>query len=197
MKSQLEMLQCPSDPSVGELSDRQYQWLQVRSRDDELQGRVGRYVPGARRRRLLRFPHRGVSQFADCHRGPNCRGIFFRHTFQNPVRMAKVTDGTTNTLMIGEDVPEFNRHSTAFYSNGDWCSCNIPFNHGINTPTELVEDFALAWWDAQGFRSRHPGGVHFCYVDGSVHFLSESINHTLFRTSCTRNGAETTGESLP
>jgi prepilin-type processing-associated H-X9-DG protein len=115
------------------------------------------------------------------------------------VKIASVTDGTSNTLMIGEDLPDYNRHSTAFYANGDWCSCNIPLNNLINISPEVFEsDPALlnAWWDQQGFRSRHPGGAQFCLVDGSVRFVAETTSSEVFRTSCTRNGDERLTESL-
>jgi len=41
-----------------------------------------------------------------------------------------------------------------------------------------------------GFRSRHPGGVHFLFGDGSVKFLKESINPTVLQSLGTRNGKE-------
>jgi prepilin-type processing-associated H-X9-DG protein len=96
--------------------------------------------------------------------------------------------------MVGEDLPEYNRHSAAFYANGDWCSCNIPLNSLINFPPETLD--LNAWWDQQSFRSRHPGGAHFCLVDGSVRFVAESISDLLYRTSCTRNGDEVVADNL-
>jgi prepilin-type processing-associated H-X9-DG protein len=131
----------------------------------------------------------------DCHRDLRCRGIFFRHSYRRPVKIAKVTDGTSKTLMIGEDVPDYNLHSTAYYSNGDWCSCNLPLNHGMALAPQHPP-FLATWWEGQAFRSKHPGGVHFCLVDGSVRFLVENMDNTTFRTSCTRNGDETTTEGL-
>ena len=106
-----------------------------------------------------------------------------------PVKISKITDGTSKTLMIGEDVVAFNiRHSAAFFSNGSVCSCNAPLNHGLNQNPEI---FAIQiWYEAQGFRSRHPGGVQFCLADGSVRFIPENIDNVFFRTSCTRNGNE-------
>jgi prepilin-type processing-associated H-X9-DG protein len=125
----------------------------------------------------------------DCHRDMRCRGIFFRHSYRRPVTMRKVTDGTSKTLMIGEDSPDYNKHSAAYYSNGDWCSSNLPLNHGMSLPPQNPV-FLSTWWEGQGFRSKHPGGVHFCLVDGSVRFVAENIDNVLYRTSCTRNGAE-------
>ena len=38
--------------------------------------------------------------------------------------------------------------------------------------------------------SRHPGGAHFTMCDGSVRFVSFSINRQVFRTLGSRNGNE-------
>ena len=40
-------------------------------------------------------------------------------------------------------------------------------NHGFNTPPGAN----------QGFGSLHPGGANFCLADGSVRFISETIEH--------------------
>ena len=90
--------------------------------------------------------------------------------------------------MIGENLPDYDNHSTAFYGNGDWCSCNIPLNNLLNVdPSTLNFQF---WWDQQGFRSRHPGGAQFCLVDGSVRFVAENVDNQSYRVACTRNGNE-------
>lgn len=129
----------------------------------------------------------------DCHHNLRCRGFFFRQSYQRPVKISSATDGTSKTLMIGEDLPAYNRHSTAFYSNGSWCSCNIPLNSYISQPPESLNlEF---WWEQQGFRSQHPGGAQFCLADGSVRFVSDSISHTAYRASCTRNGDEVVQEN--
>ncbi len=42
------------------------------------------------------------------------------------------------------------------------CSCvAVPMNH----PADL-----------HAFSSHHPGGAHFCFVDGSVHFLADTLD---------------------
>jgi len=199
MQTQLNILQCPSDGSVKLLSNQQFQWtgcdVALTSYkgviDDTVMGESdgttftndqSEYPSG-----IYNEPPGIGATPRDCHRDYRCRGIFFRQSYRRPVKISKITDGTSKTLMVGEDVPEFNRHSAAFYSNGDTCSCNTPLNYGLNQDPET---FAIVQWEARGFRSRHPGGVQFCLADGSVRFIADGIDNTLYRTSCTRNGDE-------
>jgi prepilin-type N-terminal cleavage/methylation domain-containing protein/prepilin-type processing-associated H-X9-DG protein len=44
-------------------------------------------------------------------------------------------------------------------------------------------------------RSYHPGGVNALFMDGSVHFITNSIPQMTWRALGTRNGGETIGES--
>jgi prepilin-type N-terminal cleavage/methylation domain-containing protein len=203
MKTLLSVLQCPSDESVRQLTSLQFQWdfcqvattsykgviddtwINVDQPNDLHNNTPVEYQSGNYREPI--FP--GGPNTRDCHRDARCRGIFFRQSFRKPVKIAKVTDGTSKTLMIGEDVVAFNiKHSAAFFSNGSVCSCNAPLNHGM---TQNPEIFAVQlWFEAQGFRSLHPGGVQFCLADGSVRFIPENVDSVAYRTSCTRNGNE-------
>jgi prepilin-type processing-associated H-X9-DG protein len=201
VKTRLSVLECPSDETVQQLDNNQYQWIRcdvARTSykgvlDDTFANQDGggtfdnpipdQYKSG--NYDLPAVPGNAITQ--DCHRDTRCRGIFYRQSFRKPVKIAQITDGTSKTLMIGEDVVAYNRHSTAYFSNGTWCSCNAPLNHGIGQDPDSI---AEAWWDAQGFRSSHPGGVHFCLADGSVRFLSDGIDNITYRTSCTRDGGE-------
>jgi prepilin-type N-terminal cleavage/methylation domain-containing protein/prepilin-type processing-associated H-X9-DG protein len=199
MKAQLDILKCPSDGSVKQLSNQQYQWSGCDVALTSYKGVIDDTVMGESDGTTFtndqsKYPSGiygeppGIGATPrDCHRDYRCRGIFFRQSYRRPVKISKITDGTSKTFMIGEDIPEFNRHSTAFYSNGDTCSCNTPLNYGLNQDPET---FVVIQWEARGFRSRHPGGVQFCLADGSVRFVADSIDNTLYRTSCTRNGDE-------
>ena len=47
-----------------------------------------------------------------------------------------------------------------------------------------------SWWTTGGFKSRHPGGASFCLGDGSVRFLSETIDYRLYNEIGTIAGGE-------
>ena len=206
LQTQLSVLACPSDPSTNKVRSDQWQfanWPVAVTNykgvlDDTFLGETfgGTFANDNPPSGVYTEPPPDYDSaaFHDCHHNLRCQGIFFRQSYQRPVKVSSVIDGTSKTLMIGEDLPDYNRHSTAFYANGDWCSCNIPLNNLINLAPEDLD--LQAWWDQQGFRSRHPGGAQFCLVDGSVRFISETISNVTYRTSCTRSGEEVTSESL-
>jgi prepilin-type processing-associated H-X9-DG protein len=128
--------------------------------------------------------HQGTEP--DCHNAVvECNGIFFRNNYQYQVRLSQITDGSANTLMVGEDVPMQNLRSGAYFTNGDWCSCHGPINFFVNPPTPGT------WQNVMTFRSRHPSGAQFCMADGSVHFIAQNISHPLYRSLCTKGGGET------
>ena len=89
-----------------------------------------------------------------------------------PIRIEHISDGTSNTLLAGEDVPEENYHSAAFYANGDYASTHAPLNYfpKPSTPSD--------WWNVISFRSKHTGGANFAFADGSVKFLPSNIDYT-------------------
>ena len=108
--------------------------------------------------------------------------MFHRNTYQQPITFAEVYDGLSNTLLIGEDVPSQTEYSAAFFANGDYASCNGRINFFPNTPSD--------WWNVTLFRSYHPGGAQFVFVDGSVRFVSQSVDITAYRALSTRNRDE-------
>jgi prepilin-type N-terminal cleavage/methylation domain-containing protein len=117
----------------------------------------------------------------DCHDTSPCNGVFFRNSYQFPKRWDRFPDGTSNTLIVGEDVPRYNRRSAWCFANGDWASCHIPLNYKPDPPAPL--DFP----HAMGFRSNHPDGVLFLLGDGQVRFLHDNIDHNVYRALGTRD----------
>ncbi len=126
------------------------------------------------------------------------------------VRIASITDGTSNTVMIGEDAgrPVGYNHSRQVYSQ-----YGAPVD-GVINPTSggggaWADPFTFAHLDgstADGIRgdgvclinctsnneiySFHPGGANMLFADGSVHFIKESINPLTIVALITRAGGE-------
>jgi prepilin-type N-terminal cleavage/methylation domain-containing protein/prepilin-type processing-associated H-X9-DG protein len=122
-------------------------------------------------------------------------GLFWRSDIRyGNLKVTEITDGTSNTFMIGEDVPELNAHNAWSYCNEAVGTCAIPPNTGVTIPTgnppSLAPDDWLDWPVRYSFRSRHPGGLQFVYADGAVHFISDSIPLQTYRALATIKGGE-------
>lgn len=174
----LPVLDCPSEPSNRDRSlwTLQFQMQNVVVALTNYKGVIGDTQMGG-----------GGSAFTgtvpDCHNTSPCNGTFWRNNYQNPVRLADYVDGTTQTFIVGEDVPEHNYHSAWAYCNGDYASCHVPINFFPEPPAPGV------WQNAIAFKSRHPGGAHFALADGSVHFINEGIEHPIYRALATRDAS--------
>jgi prepilin-type N-terminal cleavage/methylation domain-containing protein/prepilin-type processing-associated H-X9-DG protein len=127
----------------------------------------------------------------DCHNNVSgCNGLFWRTAYFSPIELKDVTDGLSNTFMVGESVVSQDFHAAALFADGDWASCNAPLNFFVvgRTEAELQSDY---WYDTRGFRSVHPGGAQFAMGDGSVQLIQEGVEHKIYRALSTRNGEET------
>jgi prepilin-type N-terminal cleavage/methylation domain-containing protein/prepilin-type processing-associated H-X9-DG protein len=125
------------------------------------------------------------------------RGVFNR--LGSPFRFpAAIRDGTSNTIMLGETLPEAHDH----YGNGTWNHFNGGVaHHGTLPPLNYLAgkkinnsvwcspaDTAHHNWNVSwGFNSRHSGGANFAFCDGSIQFLSQSIDHRLYQLLGCRN----------
>jgi prepilin-type N-terminal cleavage/methylation domain-containing protein/prepilin-type processing-associated H-X9-DG protein len=131
------------------------------------------------------------------------RGIMNRQGVR--VTFNDVTDGLSNTIAVGETLPEFNAIGRfGIYGNnpyevrGYWCSDSqvakistiIPINYQVMDtqcadPTHDIANWAVA----DGFKSHHAGGANFLFCDGSVHFLAQAIDMwTYQRLGCRNDG---------
>jgi prepilin-type processing-associated H-X9-DG protein len=114
-------------------------------------------------------------------------GIFFRTDWRHQHNIASITDGTTNTFMVGEDIPQKNVHCAWPFANTATGTCGIYPNCKKTNGTEFKPG---DWPNVYSFRSRHPGGLQFSMGDGSVHFISDNIAPPVYRALATRAGGE-------
>jgi len=102
------------------------------------------------------------------------------------VRFKQIRDGLSNTLMVGETIPEQCTFNGAYNHNFPIAGTTIP----LNTFEETVEGVNNLWYTGCGFKSRHPGGANFALADATVHFVSENIDYKLYNELGTRDRGE-------
>jgi len=184
---QLPVLTCPSDPSAIVREDMWY-FQGIPTAVTSYKGVAGDTAVGNSFGSSSPWATAEWGTVPDCFESLGCNGLFWRFSYYEPLSFRRITDGLSNTLMIGEAVAEQDFHGAAYFSDGDWASCNMQLNYfAPGTPGEIRSDL----WDwVRGFRSYHPGGVHFAMADSSVQFINQGIDHNVYRALSTREGGE-------
>ena len=111
--------------------------------------------------------------------------------FHWAARLADLTDGTSNTILMGEIRPNCSDHHFQGWAagNGLWTSTVAPINFntcrnelGGNDGTPAINCNSWnVWQTSSGFKSRHVGGAQFVLGDGSVQFISQSVDYINFQ----------------
>ena len=150
---------------------------------------------------------------------PHLPAVF---TYNKPVPISRILDGTSNTMAFGEyltgtgGVPGAVDDARGMYymnfvgwqliltmmgpnsASPDvlypyWCSGANAANHRPDLGLPCVAG-ASDWSDnTAGARSRHPGGVQVGLCDGSVQFVSETVNIYTWQALGSISGKETVG----
>jgi len=118
-----------------------------------------------------------------------CRNLSFNP--RNLTRIADITDGTSNTFAVGEMVPAWQYNSWWYWYNGTAATAAIPLNYQIEKGHQYLKDNDNDWKNNTSFFSLHPAGGQFVLCDGSVVFVSNSIDTDIYRGMATISGGET------
>ncbi len=114
----------------------------------------------------------------------NSTGMFGRSNVKR--KFKQVTDGLSKTFLVGETLPEQCAYQGAYAPNFSLAGTQIPLN--LLTATCPAPPGCHA--TGCGFKSPHPGGVHFAMVDASVQFVNENIDYRIYNELGTRAGGE-------
>ncbi|WP_237225564.1 DUF1559 domain-containing protein [Rubinisphaera sp. JC750] len=107
-------------------------------------------------------------------------GAFYRNS---KTRFRDITDGLSNTLIVGERIYEKSDGSGNRPAAGTgWLTCGADGNHNSRMASGLGGGHRLLNCPEnnecrRAFLSNHKGGVQFVLADGSVRFISENIDH--------------------
>lgn len=201
----LPVLMCPSDPAGPKNTTY---WMDCRPSNgapDDGQGFHGNYALCAGTTIFMRKAAPGIP--ADLA-GQDLDGMFYA---KSKIRVANVTDGTSNTLMGGEiiivqDVDDRDEDYRGRYYYG--IGGNTLFST-LNPPNTSISDVSNAFCPqdppreapcrrsffrvVQYLRSYHPGIANVLYADGSVHVMSDDVDPFVYLDSGSRAGEEVSG----
>ena len=141
------------------------------------------------------------NSYADLNDGTSGGRGPMRLLSESAVRIQDISDGTSNTIFIGEApnaiFGEWAGHKNLMdqsaplngimATHSPWGSCTL-----VST---LTPAGSLGCDSGhQDFHSYHTGGAFFLYCDGSVRWTSQSMNVVVFAALLSRKGGEVTGD---
>ena len=111
-------------------------------------------------------------------------GMFDRDNRTASLRLAEVTDGTSNQFLIAEcrwKMDKNGRNRGRIFGSTD----QPGYATGASNALMLNGQWQINWTALEGnpqphrtAGSNHPSGAQFCLADGSVRFVSQNIQHT-------------------
>lgn len=120
--------------------------------------------------------------------GQQCRGdgTLFHNS---DLRLADITDGLSQTFVVGERSSELGYATWIGVPAADECSPGLVLGSALYPPNSAASH-------AHNFSSRHPSGTHFLLGDGSVRLIPETIDAAVYKALCTRSGNDLVGNAL-
>lgn len=180
--TRLGVLECPSHPQAGDLSEY-------------TPGTTGFYSRKQARRTSYLFSTGSTTDYSanwSFYSPYVYQGVFGN---DGAAKFADITDGTANTIALGEATggrAKTSDHYGPWGMTGTHTCCHgyVP-SASSSTLTQAFADIYSANWNinedynsdperqtyAWVFSSPHPGGAQFAFADGSIHFVSDNINY--------------------
>ena len=130
----------------------------------------------------------------------------FGRILSERITFADITDGTSNTIMVGEILPACHDHTGGWWHFNGMANAHASTSVPINTMTTCTAPYARQappfptctaksnWNLSWGFRSSHVGGCHFLLGDGSVRFISENLDYNTYQRLGSRGDGKVVGE---
>jgi prepilin-type processing-associated H-X9-DG protein len=119
---------------------------------------------------------------------------FSDYTTGQTATIQSVTDGTSNTILVGEVLPSQDANNEMYGFTGAASGTTMPINLYTGAPGPVA--YGTTTWQsrfsyaARGFKSLHPGGANLLFADGHVQFLKASINPMTYNALGSRAGGE-------
>jgi prepilin-type N-terminal cleavage/methylation domain-containing protein/prepilin-type processing-associated H-X9-DG protein len=142
-------------------------------------------------------PQIGWHGFWGTNNGGGSMRAFGDYSTGGIASISSVTDGLSNTVFVGEGLPDEDANNEFYGFTGGAAGTTIPINWKTNQrDTACIQNWGSTNWNcrfsyaARGFKSRHPGGANFLFADGSVKFLKSTINRVTYAAIGSRNGGE-------
>ena len=112
-----------------------------------------------------------------------------------------ITDGTTNTFLMGESSDEtrdgwsmswrpWTQGASADSAGAAMYACKNVFGGIGQTGYVFASSSAVGQYNDVRFGSQHTGGAHFVFADGSVNFVSENIDFATYQAAASRSDGE-------
>ena len=126
----------------------------------------------------------GISNYAGCHHDSEApidadnNGVFF---LNSRLRFSQILDGSSQTILLGEMLPG---PGSLGWASGTRATLRNTGSYKSPPRLSLKSEPApfvdlTGSMTVGGFSSYHTGGANFAFADGSVHFLSLSIEERL------------------